>query len=59
MQVILKKEDAIWTELGECKFKVQTEYSVVEIKPFSKGWYQVLLPTQNGNWYLLILKSVV
>jgi hypothetical protein len=28
------------------------------LRPFNKGWYQVLLPTYNGNWYLQISKSV-
>jgi hypothetical protein len=28
------------------------------VRPFNKEWYKVLLPTYNGNWYLLISKSV-
>ena len=29
------------------------------IMSFSKGWNQVLLPTWNGNWYLLITKTCI
>jgi hypothetical protein len=28
-------------------------------RPFSKGQYHVILPTYDGNWYLLISKSIV
>jgi hypothetical protein len=27
-------------------------------RPFNKGRYQILLPTENGNWYLLFSKNV-
>ena len=29
------------------------------VRPFNKEWYKVLLPTYNGNWYLLISKSCI
>jgi hypothetical protein len=28
------------------------------VRPFNKGQYHVLLPTYNGNWYLLISMNV-